>query len=75
MQETLQHISLKLNPAKLAFFVNLGKFLGHIVSIRGLQANPNKIISLDEMRSTNNLKKDQFSRMGDLLPTDIFFPE
>ena len=40
---TLRKYNMKLNPAKCVFVVALGKFLGFIVSQRGLEANPNKV--------------------------------
>uniref|UniRef100_A0A2N9EHL8 RNase H type-1 domain-containing protein n=1 Tax=Fagus sylvatica TaxID=28930 RepID=A0A2N9EHL8_FAGSY len=35
--------NMKLNPAKCVFGVSSGKFLGFMVSQRGIEANPNKI--------------------------------
>jgi hypothetical protein len=40
---TLRRYQMKLNPAKCAFGVSLGKFLGFMVSSRGIEANPEKI--------------------------------
>ena len=40
---TLREHHMKLNPSKCAFGVSSGKFLGFIVSQRGIEANPNKI--------------------------------
>ena len=34
---------MKLNPAKCAFGVSAGTFLGFIVNNRGIKVNPNKI--------------------------------
>ena len=41
--ETLKRYKMKLNPSKCAFGVSSGKFLGFMVSQRGIEANPNKI--------------------------------
>lgn len=40
---TLRQYDMKLNPAKYAFGVSPGKFLGFIVSSKGIEANPEKI--------------------------------
>ena len=40
---TLRQYSMKLNPSKCAFGVSLGKFLGFIVSQKGIEANPEKV--------------------------------
>ena len=39
----LRRYQMKLNPAKCAFGVSSGKFLGHVISRRGIEANPEKI--------------------------------
>ena len=39
----LRKFQMKLNPAKCAFGVSSEKFLGHLVSRRGIEANPDKI--------------------------------
>ena len=41
--DTLRQYNTKLNPSKCAFGVSSGKFLGFMVSYRGIEANPNKI--------------------------------
>ena len=40
---TLCKYKMKLNPMKYVFTVSLGKFLGFMVSQRGIEANPDKI--------------------------------
>jgi hypothetical protein len=47
--ETLKQYKMKLNPAKCAFGVSSGKFLGYMVSSRGIEANPEKIQVILEM--------------------------
>ena len=39
----LRKFQINLNSAKCAFGVSSGKFLGHLFSIRGIEANPEKI--------------------------------
>ena len=41
--DTLRRYNMKLNPSKCAFRVLAGKFLGFMVSHRGIEANPDKI--------------------------------
>jgi hypothetical protein len=41
--KTLKQYKMKLNPAKCAFGVSSGKFLGYIVSNRGIKTNPEQI--------------------------------
>ena len=41
--DTLRSYNMKLNPSKCIFGVTAGKFLGFMVSQRGIEANPNKI--------------------------------
>ena len=41
--ETLRFYEMKLNPNKCVFRVFLGKFLGFMVSQKGVEANPGKI--------------------------------
>ena len=41
--QILREYNMKLNPAKCAFEVSAEKFLGFIVSHRGIEANPDKI--------------------------------
>ncbi|PKA55346.1 RNA-directed DNA polymerase like [Apostasia shenzhenica] len=41
--DTLRKLNLKLNPAKCTFGAASGKFLGYLVSARGIEANLDKI--------------------------------
>jgi hypothetical protein len=50
---------MKLNPAKCAFGVFSGKFLGYMVSNRGIKANPEKIKAILNMQSWKNTKQLQ----------------
>ena len=44
--EVLQKYSMKLNPTKCSFGVAVGKFLGYMVTQRGIEANPDQIRSV-----------------------------
>ena len=50
---------MKLNPAKCAFGVSAGKFLGFIVNNRGIEENPNKIKAVLDMLPPSNIKDIQ----------------
>ena len=41
--DTLRQYNLKLNPSKCAFGVSSSKFLGFIVSHKGIKVSPDKI--------------------------------
>ena len=56
---TLCSYNIKLNPGKCAFRVTARKFLGFIVSQRGIDANLDKIQALIEMGPPKNVKKVQ----------------
>ena len=47
--DTLRSYNMKLNPGKCTFGVTVGKFLGLMVSQRGIEANPDKIRAIMEM--------------------------
>ena len=47
---TLRRYSMKLNPSKCAFGVASGKFLGFMVSHRGIEANSEKIKAILDMK-------------------------
>ena len=55
----LQNYNMKLNPAKCAFGVSAGKFLGFIVNSRGIEANPDKIKVVLYMLPPSNIKEIQ----------------
>ena len=50
---------MKLNPSKCAFGVSSGKFLGFMVSHRGIEANLNKIQAILDMKPSQNVKEVQ----------------
>ena len=47
---TLRRYNMKLNPNKCAFGVASGKFLGFMVSHRRIEANPEKIKAILDMK-------------------------
>ena len=48
--DTLRQYNMKLNPNKCAFGVSSGKFLGFMVSHRGIEANPDKIQAILDIK-------------------------
>ena len=50
---------MKLNPSKCAFGVSSGKFLGFMVSHRGIEANLDKIQPILDMKPPQNVKEVQ----------------
>ena len=57
--QILREYNMKLNPAKCAFGVSAGKFLGFIVNNRGIKANPDKIKVVLDMPPPSNIKEVQ----------------
>ena len=57
--DTLRSYNMKLNPGKCAFGVTAGKFLGFMVSQRGIEVNPDKIQAIMEMKPPRNVKEVQ----------------
>ena len=57
--DTLRSCNMKLNPGKCAFGVMAGKFLGFMVSQRGIEANLDKIRAIMEMKPPRNVKEVQ----------------
>ena len=64
----LRRYNMKLNPSKCAFRVSSGKFLGFMVSYKGIEANPDKIQTLLSMEPPRNIKEIQSltKRVADL---------
>lgn len=53
----LRKKQLKMNPAKCAFGVSLGKFLGFVVRHRGIEIDPGKIAAIQNMSPPTTLKE------------------
>ena len=56
---TLRSYNMKLNPNKCAFGVTAGKFLGFMVSQRGIKVNPKKIQAIMELEPPKTVKEVQ----------------
>ena len=56
---TLRSYNMKLNPSKCIFGVITGKFLGFMVSQRGIEVNPEKVQAILELEPPRTLKAVQ----------------
>ena len=50
---------MKLNPSKCVFGVTAGKFLGFMVSQRGIEVNPEKVRAILELEPSRTVKTVQ----------------
>ncbi|XP_028072301.1 uncharacterized protein LOC114274538 [Camellia sinensis] len=55
----LKHHKLRLNASKCAFGVGTGKFLGFLVTNRGIEADPSQIKAIQELEHLNSTKDVQ----------------
>ncbi|KAL0412133.1 UNVERIFIED_CONTAM: hypothetical protein Slati_3803000 [Sesamum latifolium] len=55
----LRKYRLKLNPEKCAFGVSGGRFLGFMVTQRGIETNPDKIKAILDMGPPTNINEVQ----------------
>ena len=56
---TISKYRLKLNPEKCVFGVEAGKFLGFMLTERGIEANPDKCAAVITLRSPTSVKEMQ----------------
>jgi len=56
---TISKYRLKLNPKKCVFSVEARKFLGFMLTERGIEANPDKCATIIAMRSPTSVKEVQ----------------
>ena len=54
--EILRKYNMKLNPEKCTFEVSSGKFLGFMVSNRGIEINPDKIKAIEDIAIVDSVK-------------------
>ncbi|GAA0170915.1 hypothetical protein LIER_25073 [Lithospermum erythrorhizon] len=57
--DNLRKYNLRLNPDKCVFGETFGKFLGYMISQRGIEPNPEKIEALQAMQSPRTQKEAQ----------------
>ncbi|GJU07443.1 reverse transcriptase domain-containing protein [Tanacetum coccineum] len=56
---TLRRINMKLNPKKCVFGVETGQFLGHMITRKGIEANPEKVKAIVDMVSPRTIREVQ----------------
>jgi len=56
---TIAKYRLKLNPEKCVFGVEAGKFLGFLLTERGIEVNPDKCATILAMRCPASMKELQ----------------
>ena len=57
--EILRRHKLRLNASKCSFGVGLGKFLGYMVTYRGIEVNPDQIRAINSLQPPRNPKEVQ----------------
>ena len=57
--EVLRNYKLRLNASKCSFGVGSGKFLGYMVTYRGIEVNLDQIKAINNLRSPRNPKEVQ----------------
>lgn len=81
---TLRKYNMKLNPDKCTFALDARKFLGFLVSNRGIKANPEKIMAIMDMQPPKTIKDVQklsgrlvplHSKIGRQVPAILQHPE
>ena len=70
----LRQYNLHLNPDKCVFGVDRDKFLGFMLTQRGIEANPKKCKAIIEMRSPTTIKEVQ-RLIGRLTAISCFLPK
>ncbi|GKU92878.1 hypothetical protein SLEP1_g6546 [Rubroshorea leprosula] len=55
----LHRAQMKLNPLKCTFAVESGKFLGYVVSKKGIEVNPEKVEAVQQMEPPRTVKDVQ----------------
>jgi hypothetical protein len=59
LEETFNNLrwfNIKLNPEKCTFGVPRGKLMGYIITERGIEINPDKILTIAKMGQVRNVK-------------------
>jgi len=72
--QALRTYNIKLNPEKCTFGVDGGKFLGFMLTQRGIETNPEKCQAIIDMRSPTNVKEVQ-RLVGRLTTISRFLPK
>ena len=57
--EVMRKYNMRLNPGKCSFGVESGKFLGYLITQRGIEANPAKVQAILDLKSPSSVKEVQ----------------
>ena len=57
MFDIMRAYYLKMNPIKFFLGISSGKFLGFIVTSKGIHLDPNKVKAIQSMQPSKNLKE------------------
>ena len=57
--DVLRRHKLRLNASKCSFGVGSGKFLGYMVTYRGIEVNPDHIKAINDLKPPRNAKEVQ----------------
>ena len=57
MFEILRQHKLRLNIEKYSFGVRSGKFLGYMITTRGIEGNPDQITTIQQLQHPATLRK------------------
>ena len=57
--DVLRRHKLRLNSSKCSFGVGSGKFLGYMVTHRGIEVNPDQIKAINDLKLPRNAKEVQ----------------
>ena len=57
--DILRRHKLRLNASKCSFGMRSGKFLGYMVTHRGIEVNPNQIKVINDLKPPRNAKEVQ----------------
>ena len=57
--DVLRRHKLRLNASKCSFGMGSGKFLGYMVTYRGIEVNPNQIKAINDLKPPLNAKEVQ----------------
>ena len=70
--KVLRKHKLRLNVSKCSFGVGSGKFLGYMVTHRGIEVNPDHIKAINDLKPPRNAKEVQ-KLTGMIAPESIYF--
>ncbi|KAJ9566427.1 hypothetical protein OSB04_002393 [Centaurea solstitialis] len=65
--DILRRYKMKLNPTKCSFGVRARKFLGYMVTRRGIEVSSEQIKAIMELQSLRNVKEDQDQETNELV--------